>query len=45
MKRIPALLCFMLALALASCGNDTGVCPDPPCSAGTDTTTTTDVNP
>jgi hypothetical protein len=40
MKRIPVLICIVLALAVAACGGDTGVCPDPPCSAGTDTTMT-----
>ncbi|HEX6037079.1 hypothetical protein [Longimicrobium sp.] len=39
MKRISALLCVLLALALTSCGNDTGVCPDPPCSASGDSST------
>jgi hypothetical protein len=39
MKRIPALIFAVLALAVAACDSvDTGVCPDPPCTAGTDST-------
>jgi hypothetical protein len=33
MKRIPALICAVLALSLAACSEDTGMCPSPPCSA------------
>jgi len=33
MKRIPALIFAVLALAVTACGRSS-MCPDPPCSAG-----------
>ncbi len=44
MKRIPVLLCVVLALALASC-EQSSMCPDPPCSTGdSDTTSTSSID-
>jgi len=40
MKRIPILICAVLALALAGC-QQSSMCPQPPCNAdGVDTTST-----